>query len=387
MPLQSISKKIYISGLILIIGAFSWNILPDYTKNAFKYLAPGLDDYKIFPNRTIKTANAQPLASDDLYGTLQPTPEQLKYLQKRKTGAYVVLKNGKVLYEYYSEGIGKDTVSNSFSMAKSLTSLLIGKAIEEGIIHSVNDPVHKYLPHYEWTRDTTLTVEHILQMGAGFTWKEKYWNPLGWPVAGYYGTDLDNVMRHIQNDIPGGKEFRYQSIATQVLGEILITTTGKTLTELMQTYFWQPMQMESDALWSLDAPDGRERAFCCFNATARDYARVGQLMLQNGIWNGQQLISKTYLDAAFTPASHMVNDKELEVNFYGYQMWLKKYKDLDIRFFCGHAGQFVFIIPALDAVIVRLGHSIPNQFTDEGYFTETDQMIEVGVDLLKRAKN
>lgn len=383
MLIKSISKKVYISGLVLIIGGFGWNLLPDYTKNAFKYLAPDLDDYKIFPNRIVKTSNSQSLPSDERYGTIQPTKEQLKYLQKRETGAYVVLRNGKVVYEYYDQGIGKDSISNSFSMAKSLTSLLIGKAIEEGFIHSVKDPVHKYLPQYEWTRDTSLTIEHILQMGAGFTWKEKYWNPLSWPVAGYYGTDLDNVMRHIENDIPGGKEYRYQSIATQVLGEILITTTGKTLTELMQTYFWQPMQMESDALWSLDAPNGRERAFCCFNATARDYARMGQLMLQDGVWNGQQLISKEYLDAAFTPASHMLRKDGVKVNFYGYQMLLKKYKDLDIKFFCGHSGQFVFIVPALDAVIVRLGHTIPHKFTDEGYFTETDQMLEVGVELLK----
>lgn len=386
MALGAVSKKIFSVGALFAALFVGWIQLPDFTKNALYHLLPGIDDYKIFTNRTIKTADPQSLELSEVYNQLLLPDSSLEFLKKRKTGAFIVLQNGKMVSEYYGEGLDKDVISGSFSMAKSLTSLLVGKALEKGWITSVNDPVYKYLPQYEFAKDSTLTIYHLLTMGTGFSWKESYNNPMGWPVAAYYGNNLDEVMANVKKEIPVGTEFRYQSIVTQILGEIIRTTSGKNLSELMQEFFWQPMHMESDALWSLDHEDGREKAFCCFSATARDFAKIGQLILQKGMWNGQQLISSEYLEDGMKPAKHMVLENGRTVSHYGYQFALMNYKDYDIRYFAGHLGQFIFTIPELDAVIVRLGHENPIEFDEDGHYTESYRYIDAGLEILKQVK-
>lgn len=379
-----VSKKIFSVGAVVAALVVGWIQLPDYTKVALHHLLPNIDDYKIFANRTIHTSDPLPLEQASNFGEISLADTSQQFLKKRRTGAFLVMQHGKIVFEQYEEGLDRYAVSGSFSMAKSLTSLLVGKALEKGWIESVNDPVHKYLPQYEFAKDSQLTVYHLLTMGTGFSWKERYNNPLGWPVAAYYGNDLGNVMAHIQNEIPVGTEFRYQSIVTQVLGEIVSTTSGKSLSSLMQEFFWEPMQMESDALWSLDHEGGREKAFCCFSATARDYARIGQLMLQNGSWNGKQLISREYLEDAMKPAGHMVLENGRKVTHYGYQFVLMKYRNLDIRYLGGHLGQFIFVIPELDAVIVRLGHENPIEFDEDGHYTESYRYLDAGLEVLKK---
>jgi len=344
---------------------------------------PDIDDYLNFPNREIHTDDPHPLEKAPSYNQAAMDEAFQAFLKEKRTGAFVVLQHGKVIYEQYDEGLSQQTISGSFSMAKSITSLLVGKALELGWIRSLDEPVSHYLPEYNFSEDRRLTIRRLLTMSAGLKWDEKYYNPLGLPVKAYYGNDLQEVLSELRNRKEPGVEFEYQSISTQILAEILYKVSGKNLSQLLETFFWKPMQMESDARWSLDHEDGREKAFCCFNATARDYARLGQLLLQKGQWNGRQLISADYLKEAVTPASYLMH-KGKPVSHYGYQFIIMNYKGHTVHYYVGHLGQFIFTIPDLDAVVVRLGHEIEHEFDDDGHYVEAYTFFDAGLNILQQ---
>lgn len=153
-----------------------------------------------------------------------------------------------------------------------------------------------------------------------------------------------------------GIRFSYRSGETQLLAFVLEAATGKTLSGYAEEKLWKPMQAERDAYWLLDKKGGDEKAFCCFHTTARDAARFGKLMLHRGEWNGNQIVSRKYMDEMLRPASYLKDQWGKDsLSYYGMQVWLMRYRGEVVPCMRGMLGQYIYALPAEDAVVVRLG--------------------------------
>lgn len=313
-------------------------------------------DYRIFPSRTLRAGGTTfHFAVDSLhipktisYGGKDQDIDQ--FLKKSNTVAFLVIKNDTIRYENYFKGYESSSVVASFSMAKSVTSALIGCAIKDGYIKSVNDPVTDYIPEL---RDEfkKVTLEHLLQMTSGVKFNEGYINPFSEVATFYYGKDLRNHTEKLRLENEPGTTFHYISGNTQLLGLVLERALKtKTVTEYFQEKIWGPMGMEYDATWSIDQKkNGIEKTFCCINARTRDFAKLGRLYLNNGSWNGQQLVP-----ADWVKQSTKATTENGGVWYYRYQWWMASRTGTDY-FADGLLGQYIYVNPEKNVVIVRLG--------------------------------
>jgi CubicO group peptidase (beta-lactamase class C family) len=234
--------------------------------------------------------------------------------------------------------------------------LLVGYAIEEGSINGLDDKVLTYLPELKGTFAKDLTIRHLLSMSSGSSWDESYSSIFSMTTQAYYGRDLGKTIEQIEIINPPGETFSYRSGDTQLVSEIVTRATGKTLAGYASEKLWKPLGAEQAALWSLDKANGREKAYCCFNSNARDFARLGALVLNQGQWHDQQLLSDDYIREIIRPVTQLTDQHGNAVDFYGLQWWIMHYKGLEIPYARGILGQYIFILPEEDAVIVRLGH-------------------------------
>jgi CubicO group peptidase (beta-lactamase class C family) len=279
----------------------------------------------------------------------------MSHFEQMQTGAFVVIKNDSMIHEQYWDGLGPDTRSNSFSMAKSFVGMLTGVALKEGAIKSLDQPVSDFLPEFKEGDNAKLTIRHLLTMSSGINFDEDYVSPFAYPAQAYYGSDLHKLTYGYKVSEEGGKVFKYLSGNTELLGFVLQKATGKTLSEYMSEKIWKPIGAKNDALWSLDAKDGMEKAYCCFNSNAPDFARLGQLYLDSGKWNGQEIIPAEYVAQAVVPAP--LNDVDgKKVDNYGYHWWIiPNYKGHYVFYARGILGQYIACIPDQNMVVVRLG--------------------------------
>jgi len=314
-------------------------------------LGPGVDTRKIFSTRKVNTGRPQPWQEDSLLGKLKLDKEYSETFAQYQTLAFLVTRKGKIIYEDYSQGYDKVSSTNPWSVSKSILSLLIGAAIQDGKIKSVNQNVSDFLPEYE---GTGLKIWHLLSMSSGINFKEQYINPYGYPAKALYGTDLESLnSKYRVNNIPG-KHFIYLSGNSQILGFVLKKAVGKNVSDYASEKLWRRIGAEYPAWWSLDKTGGMEKTFCCFHSNARDFAKIGQLMLQKGIWGNDTIFSWDYFNS-LTHASNTVTLQGKPNDMYGFHWWVVKYKGLEIFYARGINGQYIIDIPAKDMVIVRLG--------------------------------
>lgn len=163
-------------------------------------------------------------------------------------------------------------------------------------------------------------------------------------------------MSRLQVVEPPGQRFNYLSGNTQVLAAVLEQATGQKLADYFSAKMWAPLGAEHPALWSLDREGGTEKAYCCINSNARDFARLGQLLLDSGRWQGRALISHDYMRQAMAPAQHLDTEFGIPCDYYGFHIWSTNFRGSRVVYFRGILGQYIFAIPHLDAVVVRLGH-------------------------------
>jgi len=375
-------KKLVIAILVLAVIYF---VLPYHVQMGLKHTFANVDDYKLFDKNIISKSTApKPWKLSESYNKKSPSKELLDFFDERKTCAFLVIKDGKIVYERYAQDYDKETISGSFSMAKTVNALLIGKLIEQGKISSVDDDVKKYVPQLTQIPEGKLTIKEVLTMSGNLDWNESYWNIFSMTAESYYGNDLDKLMGKLKLRDNGqqGKLWEYQSCCTQILGYIIKNITKKTLAENANEYLWQPLGAESDAIWSTDK-NGMEKSFCCMNATARDFARLGQMVLQHGKCDSLQLIDSSYIAAMTTPASYLKDVNNDNVSWYGYQTWIIKYKSHTIPYFRGILGQFIYIIPNENAVVVRLGKKIKRDPDNSGLqLNDIRNYIEAGLQVL-----
>lgn len=277
-------------------------------------------------------------------------------LRGTHTRAFVVVHHGRVVFERYDGGANRRTLETSFSVAKSLVSTLVGIATEQGHIDSVDDPVTKYLPELA-RRDPRfgqVTLRDLLTMSSGISYRETSVLGIPWlwrdPTYSYYGVDLRQVaLRRTEIAQPPGR-WHYNNYNPLLLGLVLERATGMSVSAYMSKWLWRPLGGARDATWSLDSKrSGFEKMESGVNATALDYARFGQLFLHRGSWNGRRIISGAWVHAATSP--HKPTDYP---NPYGYFWWIDGARPG--RFYAfGNYGQYVYVDPHADTVIVRLG--------------------------------
>ncbi|MCF8303036.1 MAG: beta-lactamase family protein [Bacteroidales bacterium] len=342
---------VVIPGLVLIFS-------PIYLRKALFYQKAGILDYKFFDNRTIRKAQKpDPWPKSKAYGKLRISDDYMKAFKSLETSSYLVIHNDSILYEKYLYGFDTNTISNAFSATKSIVSLLVGIAIDHGYIQSVDQPVGDFIPRFKAGMNRQLTIKHLLTMSSGLNWDESYESPFSVTTQAYYGEDLRDLIKEMEVVDQPGEYYKYQSGNTQLLAFILEKASGKSVSELTEKYLWKPMGATHKALWSLDKKDGMEKAYCCFNATARDFARIGQLIVNDGKWNGRQLISKSYLDQALQPASYLKEPlNNNPVDFYGYHWWIMQRHGMKIPYARGILGQYIIPVKEKNMVIVRLGN-------------------------------
>ncbi|GAA4139042.1 serine hydrolase [Sphingobacterium kyonggiense] len=320
------------------------------------YNTANITDYKIFPSRTANNSNEH---FNFLNAKQTKVPKSIQYanqdypfedfLKEQNTVAFLVIQRDSLLYEQYWDGYTDSSMIASFSMAKSITSILIGCAIEDKLIESVEEPITRYIPELKANGFDDVKIKHLLQMTSGLDFREGYINPFGEVASFYYGTNLTKAIGKLKLKRKPGEAFEYVSGNTQLLGFVLDRALkDQSITSYLEEKLWKPMGMEYPATWSLDRKNGIEKTFCCINARARDFAKLGRLYLNKGNWNGKQLVPVNWVKE-----STKAEIKEGSVPYYQYQWWLPSNNGEFIA--QGILGQFIYVNPQKDLIIVRLG--------------------------------
>lgn len=272
------------------------------------------------------------------------------YMAEQRSAALLVLHNGKVRLERYGLGFDKDGRWTSFSVAKSFTSTLVGAALRDGFIKSLDDKVSTYIPDMKGSAYDDVSVRQLLTMTSGVRWNENYDDPNS-DVARFNnhtpeaGVDaLVSYMRQLPREVPAGTRWLYSTGETNLVGILVSQATKKPLADYLAEKVWQPAGMEQQATWLL-SKTGQEISGCCLQASARDYARFGQFILNGARVNGQSIVPDGWLTEATTSRTPI----DQPGRGYGYQWWTYDTGSFSAR---GIFGQGIFIDPARKLVIV-----------------------------------
>ncbi len=316
---------------------------------------PTIYDLHLSPYSIVQSAKV-PLKNlkSGLFNQFKLPPKYSALIEEFETKAFLVLKDDTIIYENYWGGHTEETVSNSFSVAKTLVAILVGIAIEDGYIKSLDDAVSLYLKGFSGEGKREITIRHLLAMASGLDWEESGKNPFSDNAESYYGSDLRRLVLGQSMEKMPGKSFNYQSGNSQLLGYILEAATGTDLSEYAESKVWQKIGAEHDAYWSLDKEFGDEKAFCCMYATARDYAKLGQLLSNKGLLNDEQIIPSWYYDEMVTPQDLLTKDGISNYR-YGLHTWTYLDPQGQVNYCRGISGQYVITIPSENLVIIRLG--------------------------------
>lgn len=338
--ISSAVAAIYILGYGYIFKAVAINL----KKGA---LTPSIDDEEKFPSLLIDNLHPNFWTKDSSYNSHTLSENILKDFQKTRTSSLVVIRDNKLVYEQYWKDHQSSSLMNSFSMAKGILSILVGFAIDDGYIKSEDQLISTIFPSYKKSKfGQFLSFRHLMTMQAGFDWNEEYHHPFAENSKQYFIDDLADQAFNIDFKEMPGEKYEYQSISAQLLGLALRKAVGKDLAAYLSEKLWKPLGMEYPAKWSTDEK-GIEKAFCCIHASAKDFARVGQFIMQQGNWQGQQLLSKDFCRNLLTPTQ--------ENDAFCFSIWADDESDTKYRFFYGFLGQFIIMIPDEKTVIVKTG--------------------------------
>ena len=336
-----------------------------------------LDDYKHFDNRPIEAGEAQPWPNHANYNTVEPTERLAQVNKEWGTVAFVIIKNDSIWFEKYYEDYNENSQSNSFSMAKSYVSGMLGKAIMQGHIKSLDQPVCDFLPEFCEGKAAKMTVGDLSSMSSGTNWDEAYYSPLSITTRAYFDDDLEKVVTGLKVVNEPGQAFKYASGDTQMLALVLEKATGKKLYAYLEESFWKPLGSVNSTLWQVDSEEhDLVKAYCCIASNAKDFARFGKLYKDHGKWNGKQILDSTFVAKSITP-------RFAESPEYGYGWWLKEQNGKDFFMMRGHLGQYVMAQPDDDVILVRLGHQKSPDAGSGGYSSDISTYIEEAYQMLE----
>jgi CubicO group peptidase (beta-lactamase class C family) len=369
--------------ILLVIGVLVLALVtaivaypPVYVYRVLAWQESDAFDWQKFPSHPLAAAPAAlhfDVALDphvaELFGQLAHTDNWESFLAENETQAFLVIQDGTVLYENYFNDTRRDSIVTSFSVAKSFVSALIGLAIQDGYIQSVNDPITLYLPELA-ARDPgfkAITIRHLLLMASGMEYEA--FRPLllngDDPLTTYFPDQRKLALENTRIIAPPGQYFRYQKYHPQLLGMILERTTGMSVTAYLQTKIWDALGMEFGGSWSTDSQASDfEKMETGINARAIDFAKLGMLYLNGGRWQGKPVISQTWVDESTQPyfpedAEGYYPDSFASMPGRGYYkyMWWGMAREGDAYDFAaeGDKGQFIYVSPQKKLVIVRHG--------------------------------
>jgi len=348
--------KAKILTIILIFSTMQLFSQTDHIQKFFKCGMPTLSDYKCFDYDTIKSSNSTEIPISSECNTAEIPKRFLAQMMFMRTSAFLVIKNDSIVYEQYWLDYNQDSIMNSFSVSKTIVSLLVGIAIGGGKIDSINQNVSDFIPELK-DSTYTLRIVDLLTMSSGINWSEDFANPMSDVVMAYYGANLDSLIKSKKITDEPAKKWKYQCGNTLLLSMILEKSTGVSIYKYAEEKLWKPIGATSNALWGKDTSIGTTKAFCCFYATPRDFAKLGLLVLNKGNYNGQQIVPTEYINTMTQPATWLKN-KRKDVKFYGLHIWRAKYHRDYIPYFSGMFGQYIFIFPKENAVVVRFGEML-----------------------------
>jgi CubicO group peptidase (beta-lactamase class C family) len=325
----------------------------------------------------------EPVSGGGLFVLPRATPEErtiddlaIKAIEDYAAGfdsdALIVVHQGKIQVEWYADGLDRNTLTQSQSMHKSLLALLIGVAIEEGIIDSADDPVGKYIEEWQSHPRGDITLRELMMMSSGLAQYEFTLNPFTDDFRWLYSGDtLRYVLKTPMADWDPGTQFDYNNINSELLGVVLERASGMRYADYLEKKLWNPMGGDQALVW-LDSEFGDAFTSCCLMATATDWARIGQMMLQRGEINGNRIVADDWIEAMIRPSPVS--------KWYGLQTWLayeievnprsqkssamgaysrkEPFLARDVYYFSGRGAQRVYIVPSRDLVIVRLGPAL-----------------------------
>jgi CubicO group peptidase (beta-lactamase class C family) len=309
-----------------------------------------ITDYKYFENITLsKSTSPQPWPIHKDYNNLPETENLKKIHAELGTVAYLIIKNDSIWHEKYYQGYKKDSYSNSFSMAKSIVSATMGKAIQNGYFESIDDKVSSYVNGYSDGLAEKLTIGDLSSMASGLDWNESYTDVFGVTARSYISSELNELIKSRAIVEEPGKSFKYYSASTQLLSMVIEEATQNKISTLVQDWFLEPLGFENNSLWQIDGKKNNTvKAYCCFNSNARDFARFGKLYKDFGKWNGVQILDSSFVAKSIKPRFKKSPE-------YGYGFWLGKINENDFFAMRGILGQYVIVVPERNIIVVRLG--------------------------------
>ncbi|MBL0103098.1 MAG: serine hydrolase [Bacteroidetes bacterium] len=341
-----------------------------YIYKTLIYTYPDIDDIGLFDDRPIMDTVGVQWPNATSYNKDSLPIETRAKLEETESVAFLIIKNDSVVHEEYWDHYSENQLSNSFSMAKSIVSILVGIASEEGYF-SLDDSVGKYLPEFRKGMNAKLKIRHLLYMSSGLDWDEAYNSLFSKTTEAYYGSDLKGQVLKLKVVREPGTKFEYMSCNTVLLSLIINKTTGKTISDFASEKLWKPIMATDQAYWSLDHNGGLEKSYCCFYSCARDFARIGKLYMDSGAWNGHQLVSKDFVKFSLTPNA-IPDETKNPVDYYGAHWWLMNHNGHEIFYARGILGQYIISIPDERMIIVRLGKKRGNKTADNHY----DDMLQ-----------
>lgn len=354
---------LYLTALALVLGAgiqvsghgYIWKAISGtyFRGHSTAYI----DDADNFAQRTIAKGAEQAWPRDARYNQKPLDPVMQDYHQRYRSAAFLVAQKGALVHESYFGAYNAQSRTNSFSMAKTITTLQVQMAVQQGYISSFDAPLTEQIGEYaKDPRGSKARISQLSSMKSGHNWTENYYLPFNVTTNLYFGHDAQALVLRQGFEREPGSAYEYSSGSTQLLGVFLkralqAKEPGLTISAHLSRSLWAPLGMGSDAIYTLDregSEGGMERTYCCIFATAQDFAKLGQLLLQDGQWAGKQLLDKEFVQRIRQP------DLEL---FYGHSLWM----DWDYKYpfyaMQGHQGQYVIVMPSQSLVIVRTGQT------------------------------
>ncbi len=310
-----------------------------------------INDHEAFNVAVVETGTPQPLARGQNYNASALTTEFRTELEDTGTAGYLVLHKGEIVSEHYFNGYNDRSQTNSFSMAKTVLTLLVGIAIEEGVLQGLDQAVTDLIPEFKDDQlGNTATLANLSLMNSGYDWVEHYYSWFSPTVELYHGSDVEEFLVNRAFSEAPGERWYYSSASTQLLAIALsraLERSGRdpSIAKYLSEKIWQPLGMNDDALWHTDEV-GMEMAFCCLNSNVRNFAKLGQLMLNSGRWGDKQLVPAQFVAKMIQPDGGPN---------YGYSTWLNYGNNPPYYHFSGHLGQSISVVPEHQLVVVRLG--------------------------------
>jgi len=358
--IRKIVRNVFITLITVSIVAVAalyftdnWHVLRGMYCTYFRgELRPDIDDMHLFDVRAIAGGKRIEFPVKDI-ADRPLSAEDSVWMEELGSTAFLVIHNDSLVCKKYFADGGEHVYSNSFSIAKSITSLIIGRLIDEEKIRNLDVRVGEFIPEY--ADDSLLTIRHLLQMTSGIPFGESYNSPFGYMARAYYCRDLRPETMKYSRAVAPGENWIYEGGNTALLGEIAAKAGGMSLSELCSEMLWSKMGTDRLAYWNVDRPGGVEKAFTGVYATAEDYARLGQLILRRGIMYGDTLVSPEYIDECGKPLTAKDESGEV-VDWYGLHFWTGEYEGERFISCKGMRGQYIVALPESNLVMVRLGH-------------------------------